>query len=322
MSNNQFIDDISEGDEFTGFYVLSRCELKEYDGGSRLVIVLSDKSGNVDGVIWDDAQEMSERFSKGDVVKIKGRMSTYRDKPQVSIDKVRAAETGEYDADSFIPTTPKDISELYRHALEFIESINDKHLKALGKMIFDNDIFQKEYSRTPGGMKWHHSYLGGLLDHSIGVTEICDFAAGQHPDLNRDLLVLAALLHDVGKIKEYSATTCIEYTDEGRLEGHIVLGERFVVNMCDRVDGFPPKLKMLLSHLILSHQGHKHFSSPVEPMIPEGFVLYYADEIDSKLNALSRISDKTEKQGKNWSDYVNLLGRFIYVNDKDGEESI
>ncbi|MFC1552277.1 3'-5' exoribonuclease YhaM family protein [Candidatus Latescibacterota bacterium] len=317
MSNNPSIDEISEGDDFTGFYALRRCDLKEYDGGFRLDIELADKSGHVPGVIWDDAQEIKELLGRGDVVKVKGKLLSYRDKPQVRIDKIRAAETGEYDLDSFVPSTPKDISELIGRAHTFIESIKDPHLSALGKLIFENEQFQSEYSRAPGGKKWHHSYLGGLLEHSIGVAEICDFVTGQHPDMNRDLLVLAALLHDVGKIKEYSVSTTIEYTDEGRLEGHIVLGERFVVNMCDRVDGFPPKLKMLLSHLILAHQGHKQFSTPVEPMIPEGFLLYYADEIDSKLNALGRISDKTRKEGKSWSDYVNLLSRFIYVDDKE-----
>ncbi|MFC1541907.1 3'-5' exoribonuclease YhaM family protein [Candidatus Latescibacterota bacterium] len=319
MSDNKFIENIREGDDFTGFYVLKRCELKEYDGGFRLDVELTDKSGSVPGVIWDNAQEMNELYHRGDVVKIKGRLLSYRDMPQARIEKIRTAEPGEYDPDSFIPTTSKDITALMRRAMEFIESIREKHLLKLGKLIFENEQFQKEFSRSPGGMKWHHPYLGGLLEHTIGVTEICDFVAGQHPDLNHDLLIIAALLHDVGKIKEYSATTIIDYTDEGRLEGHIVLGDRFVVNMCDRIDGFPNKLKMLLSHLILSHQGHKQFSTPVEPMIPEGFVLYYADEIDSKLNALRRISDKTEKGGKNWSEFVRLLGRYIYINDFDAE---
>jgi 3'-5' exoribonuclease len=317
MSNNPFIDELNEGDDFTGFYALRRCELKEYDGGFRLDIELADKTGHVPGVIWDDAQDTKELLDRGDVVKVMGKLLSYRDRPQVRVDKIRAAEADEYELDSFVPTTPKDIPELMGRARAFIESIRDPHLSALGKLIFDNEQFRAEYSRTPGGKKWHHSYLGGLIEHSVGVAEICDFAAGQHPEMNRDLLVLAALLHDVGKIKEYSVSTTIEYTDEGRLKGHLVIGERLVGNYCDRVDGFPPKLKMLLSHLILAHQGHKQFSTPVEPMIPEGFVLYYADEIDSKLNALGRISDKTRKAGKSWSDYVNLLGRFIYVDGSD-----
>ena len=305
MNENILIANMKEGDEFTGFYVLRRCELKEYGGGFRLDIELSDKSGSVSGVIWENTHQIKQQINKGIVVKVKGRLLTYREMPQVRIDKIRVAEEGEYDSESFIPSTSKDIHTMKTRVSE----------------IFEDDQFLKEYIRSPSGMKWHHPYLGGLLEHSVDVAEICNFMAEKHPELNRDLLVLAALLHDVGKIKEYSVTTMIDFTDEGRLEGHIIIGERFVRSMCDRIDDFPSKLRMLLSHLMLSHQGHKEFSSPVVPMIPEGFVLYYADEIDSKLNALGRITDKTEKDGNDWSEFVRLLGRYIFVDggEKPGE---
>ena len=316
-NENVMLSELNEGDDFIGFYALKRCELKEYDGGTRLDLELSDKTGSVPGVVWDDANLIRQQINKGDIVKVKGRLLSYRDMPQLRIDKIRQAVDGEFDPESFIPTTSKDINALKAHVKELIESIKNPYLLRLGKLIFENDQFMKEYTRSPAGMKWHHPYLGGLLEHSVGVTEICNFVAEKYQELNRDLLVLAALLHDVGKIREYSATTIIEISDEGRLEGHIVIGERFVRNMCDRIENFPPKLKMLVSHLMLSHQGHKEFSAPVEPMIPEGFVLYYADEIDAKLNAVGRITDKTKNMNEKWSEFVRLLGRFIYV---DAEE--
>ena len=313
MNENVLLSELSEGDDLIGFFVLKRCELKEYDGGFRLDVELSDKSDSIPGVVWEDAQLIRQQVDKGDIVKIKGRLLSYRDMPQVRIDKIRTAGEDEYDPESFVPSTPADIDALKARVMELVESIKDPHLSDLGKQIFENGQFMKEYSRAPGGMKWHHPYLGGLLEHSVNVTEICDFVAGKHLDLNRDLLVLAGLLHDVGKIREYAATTTIDFTDEGRLEGHIVMGERFVRNMCERIGNFPPKLKMLLSHLMLSHQGYKEFSTPVEPMIPEAFVLYYADEIDSKLNAVGRITEKAKKDGGKWSEFVRLLGRFIFV---------
>jgi len=315
-----YIADLVEGDDFTGFYVLKRCELKEYDGGFRLDIELVDKTGSIPGVVWEDAHQIRQQVDKGMVVKVHGCLLSFREMPQARVDKIRAAQAGEYDPESFIPSTSQDISVLQARVHELIESIKDPDLLRLGKLIFENDQFLKEYTRSPAGMKWHHPYLGGLLEHSVGVAEICNFVAGQHRELNRDLLVLAALIHDVGKIREYAATTTIDYSDEGRLEGHIIIGERFVRNMCERLDDFPQKLKMLLSHLMLSHQGHKEFSSPVVPMIPEGFILYYADEIDSKLNAVGRVIDKTRKDGKDWSDFVRLLGRFIYVDEREGNE--
>jgi 3'-5' exoribonuclease len=238
--------------------------------------------------------------------------------PQVKVEKIRPAMDGEYDPESFIPSTPKDIGILTKRVGELIESIKDPSLYKLGKLVFEDQQFMKDFNRSPGGVKWHHPYLGGLLEHSVRVAELCNFTAQEYPELNRDLLVLAALLHDLGKVKEYSATTIIDYTDEGRLEGHVIIGERFIRNMCERIESFPQKLKMLLSHLILSHQGHKEFSSPVEPMIPEAFVLYYADEIDAKLNALNRITETAKKDGGKWSEFIKLLGRYIFVDyDKD-----
>jgi len=314
MSDHLKIADLSEGDDFVGFYALRRCDLREYDGGHRLDIELGDQSGAVPGVVWDKARELKESLNKGDVVKVKGRLGSYRDRPQVRVDQIRSAKEGEYDPESFVPSTPKDIDDLLNRVQALVGSITDPNLSSLATMIFENRKFLDDYTKSPGGMQWHHPYLGGLLEHSVGVAEMCDFIASRNPELNRDLLVLAGLLHDVGKIKEYSATTLIEFTDEGRLEGHIVIGERFMRHMCDRIEGFPPKIRMLLSHLMLSHQGHKEFSSPVEPMIPEGFVLYYADELDSKLNAVTRVVRQTQEENKTWSDYIRIINRYIYAD--------
>ncbi len=314
MNDNLLITEIQEGTEFTGYYVLRRCELKESNGNFRINIELSDRSGSVPGVIWDNAQEIREKLDQGMVVKVRGMMLSYNNAPQVRVDKIRKAEDDECDPDSFLSRTSADMDALAERLQDLIKSITDPYLSKLAGLIFENMQFREGYFRSPGGMRWHHPYLGGLLEHSIGVADICDFVASRHQKINRDLLVLAALLHDSGKLKEYKAATTIEFTDEGRLEGHIVIGERLVRNMCERIEGFPTRLKMLLSHLMLSHQGHKEFSSPVEPMIPEAFILYYADELDSKLNALDRIAEKPENQGERWSDYIRLLGRFIYLD--------
>ncbi len=320
MADHPTIDSLAAGEEFVGFYALRRCELKEFDGGIRLDIEIADSTGALPGVIWDDPREAAETLARGAVVKVKGRLGSYRDKPQVRVIQIREAKSGEFDAESFIPSTPRDIDDLTKRLREIVASIGDSHLSRLGDEIFGNQQFMAEFTRTPGGKKWHHPYLGGLLEHTVGVTELCADIAVRHPELNRDLLVMGALLHDVGKIREYSATTMIEYTDEGRLEGHIILGERFVRNMCDRIEGFPPKLRMLLSHLMLCHQGRREFSTPVEPMIPEGFALYYADELDSKLNALSRIVEESSGE-ESWSEYVRNLNRFIYVDRDDLNDS-
>jgi 3'-5' exoribonuclease len=307
--------DLCEGDQFVGFYVLSRCDLKEHDGGFRLDIELRDASGSLPGVVWDNARDLVQQIPKGSVVKVQGRLLSYQDRPQVKVERIRAAAAGECDPAAFLPKTPKDIGALETKIRDFARSIRQPDLVRLAQSVFGDEPLIREFMRAPGGARWHHPYLGGLAEHTVGVTEICNFVASVHPELNRDLLVLAALLHDIGKIGEFDATTVIEYSDEGRLEGHIILGERFVRNRCDQLENFPPKLKMLLSHLLLSHQGHKEFSTPVEPMIPEAFALYFADEIDAKLNALGRIAEKNPNQP--WSEFVKILGRFIYLDRDD-----
>ena len=311
------IADIREGDEFVGFYALKRSALKETDGAFRLEIELSDMTGSFPGVIWEDAKAYRDTLPKGSVVKVKGRLGSYKDKPQARIDKIRTAEQGEYDPESFIPSISGDIDALAARVTEYVNTLKDPSLKRLGELVFGNPHFMKEYRKAPGGSSWHHSCFGGLLEHSVAVADICEFIAGKGYGLNRDLLVLAALLHDVGKIRELSATTVIEYTDEGRLEGHIVMGDRFVRAMCDRIEDFPPKLRMLLSHIMLSHHGQRAFSSPVEPMIPEAFALYYADEIDAKLDALKRIMEETSSDGRSWSDFNRILGRFLYAGERE-----
>ena len=311
------ITDIREGDEFVGFYVVKRSALKETDGSFRLEIELADKTGSVPGVIWEDAKTYRDTLTKGAVVKVKGRLGSYKEKPQARIDKIRPAEHGEYDPESFIPSISGDVEALAARVTAYVNTLKDPSLKQLGELVFGNPHFMKEFRKAPGGSSWHHGCFGGLLEHSVMVADICDFIAAKEYDLNRDLLVLAALLHDVGKIRELSATTTIEYTDEGRLEGHIVMGDRFVRAMCDRIEDFPPKLRMLLSHIMLSHHGHREFSSPVEPMIPEAFALYYADEIDAKLDALKRIVEESSSEGESWSDFNRILGRFLYTGERE-----
>lgn len=313
------IADLRDGDEFVGFYALRRCELKESDGAFRLEVELGDRSGVLSGVVWEDARQTKELLAKGDVVKVKGRLGSYRDRPQVRVDRIRKAEEGEYDSGSFIPATEADTDALARRVLEFVEGMGNPALRELGLLIFDNPEFMRDFRTSPGGSSWHHGCIGGLIEHSVAVAEVCDFIAGRNPGLNRDLLVLGALLHDVGKMREYSATTLIEFTDEGRLEGHIVMGERFVRNMTEQVADFPPRLRTLLSHLLLAHHGHREFLSPVEPMIPEAFVLYYADEMDAKLDALKRITRECSAEGKTWSDFNRILGRYLYTGDRSGE---
>jgi len=179
-------------------------------------------------------------------------------------------------------------------------------------LVFNDPDLREKFGKAPAGKLWHHNYLGGLLEHTLSVTQIASEVGKMYPDINQDLLIAAGLLHDIGKIETYIFKTFFDFTDEGRLVGHIVLGAQLVAGKIKLIVDFPKKLETELTHLILSHQGKLEHASPVVPMTLEGLILYYADEMDSNANAFLRIKKKEKMPGTQWSSYINLLGRYLY----------
>jgi len=195
--------------------------------------------------------------------------------------------------------------------------VQNTFLRGLLDLIFQDQKIRKAFGDAPGGKLWHHAYLGGLLEHTLSVTKIAEQAAKQYPGINRDLLLTAGLLHDIGKISSYTYRTVIDFTDEGRLLGHIVIGAQMVTDKIKIFPDFPRPLAKELLHLILSHQGKLEQASPVVPMTLEALLLYYADEIDSKANAFLRIQEREKKPGRTWSSYVNLMNQYFYFGEDE-----
>jgi 3'-5' exoribonuclease len=201
---------------------------------------------------------------------------------------------------------------------EFIASLTDEHLQKLLQSLFEDDSIWQQFAETPGGKLWHHPYLGGLAEHTLSLAKLCDLLAAHYKQLNRDLLIAGALLHDIGKIEELETKTGIDYSIEGRLLGHITIGALFVEKSVEQIEGFPEELRRQLLHLILSHQGEGTMGSPVKPMTPEALALHYADDLDSKLNAVERIRANTP-EGQPFSDYIKLMERFFYFGTDERE---
>ena len=197
------------------------------------------------------------------------------------------------------------------------QSVENSHLKELLNRVFTDSEIREQFKDAPGGKLWHHNYLGGLLEHTLSVTDIADRVGQMYPDIKRDLIIAAGLLHDIGKISSYTYKTLIDFTDDGRLVGHIVIGAQMVKDKIREIKDFPKDLEMELTHLILSHQGKLEHASPVVPMTLEGLILYYADEIDSNANAYQRITKREKEPGRKWSSYVSLINRYLYFG---GEE--
>ncbi len=318
------IRDLKPGQKITEFFIIRSKELRgrKNDNGFYLALELGDASGRIFGSLWDNVEESYKQIKEGEPVKIKALVIDWKGRPHLSIERVRPTQVRDkVNLDDFIPKMEENEEKLWKQFYKVVEGVKNKHLSCLLRNIFINKNFKSEYNKAPAGKLWHHCYEGGLLVHSLAVAKLVENLCELYPRINRDLVVSGALLHDIGKIAEYETKGYIDYSDEGRLHGHISLGFHYVASKIQDIDKFPEDLKNQLLHLILAHQGRREHGSPVEPMTREAFVLYYADEIDSTLNAFERIYDREHEEGKKWSNFVKLLDRFLYFGSNNVENS-
>jgi 3'-5' exoribonuclease len=318
-----FIAELSPGDDVEALFALRTVDLKEYSGGKMITLELVDRSGRINGVIWNGSSEIMRDLKPGRIFKVKGTVTTYKGKRQLTVDRI-LPETS-FDPDDFLPSGDISYEELDSRLTGAIEKVKDQDYRSLLEAIFSDEDIRRGFLRGVGGKLWHHNYSGGLAEHSLAIFDLCLDLSSKYKELDRDLLLTSALLHDIGKIRSYSLEGAIEYTDSGRLLGHIVMGDQIVGEAIDGIGDFPDEKKLLIRHLILSHQGSPEQSSPVSPMTPEGMVLYIADLMDSKLAAMRRIKQKEHRPGVSWSNFVKLLDRHLYFGkneSEDGQEDI
>ncbi len=303
--------DYNIGDQVTTFLAVRRFQRAEKrDGQPYLKMNLGDKSASIDAIMWEGFEQIVDRIRPGVVLKIQGFIQEYGGRSQIRLERIRLGDEQEYDLAEFLPTSSVTPEQLAARLDEILGSVADPHLRQLLEYIFAEGKIRAQFLSTPGGQRWHHASVGGLAEHTFGVVDICNFCAGLYPELDGELLICGALLHDLGKIKQYSTSSVFEYTDSGRLLGHIAEGDELVANAVRHIEGFPCEMEMCLRHLILSHHRELENGSPVVPQTREAFILSYADEMDAKMGALRQIGEKTGDES--WSDYVRLINRFIY----------
>jgi len=203
---------------------------------------------------------------------------------------------------------------------QIIAGIDDIHYKDLLLEVFNDGILRRKFTFTPAAKLWHHSYIGGLAEHTLNVVNLCRAACDVYKDLNRDLITAGALLHDIGKADTYSLDNFFDYTDDGRLIGHIVIADRIICDKIKRLKDFPAEKKKLIRHLVLSHQGTYEYASPVLPQTLEANILYIIDLLDSRVGGITKVMNKSRQPGQRWSAWVKLIERFIYFGDKSKEE--
>ncbi|MDP2210516.1 MAG: HD domain-containing protein [Candidatus Aquicultor sp.] len=313
----QDINSLAGGEHVDACFVVHRKEKKLTKTGSAFAdIVLGNKTGTIGAKIWSVPDATYDCFDVGSIVKVTGVVELYQQKPQLKISSLEPVVDGEIDYSDFIPTTSADTDALRAELLEIVGSIKNPQLRKLLQEIFDDGILA-EFAKAPAAKGFHHAYLGGLLEHSVGVARLSDRIAGLYPGkVNRDLLVAGALVHDIGKLREFSYAQLIDYSTVGRLIGHHVLGYEIINERAGRLGDIDAEIVLQLGHLILSHHGSYENQSPRKPKTIEALLLHLCDDADAKINAFLLIDEKSDA-GAEWSPYNKVLERFIYLRKID-----
>jgi 3'-5' exoribonuclease len=312
----QFIADIKAGDWVDDIFVLSEKILSQKrDGDNFLNVTLSDKTGTLKGVVWDNVDQIAAGITSGDFAYVNGSVSDYKGALQVVIKKMDPYSPDRIDPSDFLPQTSRDIERMFKRLLKRADSITTDYLKALIDAFFNDKEFVDKFKTAPAAKKMHHAYIGGLLEHTLSMSSLADKIAGHYGGVNRDLLLSGAILHDIGKIEEFEYQSKIDYSDKGRLLNHIVIGIKMVDDKLSGINNFPEDQMLLLKHMIVSHHGTREFGSPEPPKTIEAILLNYIDEIDSKVKAV-RDFIASEDPDETWTSYHRLLERHFYKGKK------
>lgn len=314
---------LSTGTQFWGKYlILEKVQRKIKDGRDIINLKLGDASGEVDAVVWDSCK-VTGQIESGVVIGLLADLGLYNNRLQVTARRIKILEDDPFE---YVKKPDADTGAMITDFISTLNSITDPYLQGLLQRIFSSQV-QNTFFNAPAAKKIHHNYSGGLLEHTLAVAQLCSKIAESYPELNRDLLVSGALLHDIGKLKEYEMKVVPEYSIEGRLLGHIVMGSELITSQINamRAEGlnFPDKLEWMLKHMILSHHGNLEFGSPVIPLFPEAFVLYMMDNLDAKLFVFKNKIDENSGDDEFFTNYDSFFGQnfftYRYRGDKEEE---
>lgn len=304
----RFINELHEGDRINGIYLCKQRQSavtkngKPYDN-----IILQDKTGVLDGKIWDPNSLGIDEFDALDYIEVMGDVTSFAGAMQLNIKRARKASEGEYDPADYLPVSENSTDDMYSQLLAMIGSVKNPYLSALLKKLFAEDKeFLKSFEGHSAAKTVHHGFIGGLMEHTLSVARLCEYMAGAYPLLNRDLLITAALLHDVGKTRELSAFPMNDYTDEGQLLGHIIIGAQMIHDLAKDIPDFPIDLENQLVHCVLAHHGELEYGSPKKPALAEAVALNLADNTDARMETLTEIF-AADKGKKEWLGYNRLF---------------
>lgn len=308
----KFVNQLKPSETVEDIFLLSEKSLAvKKDGDHYLNIVLSDKTGKINAVVWDHVDMINSRTAAGDYVRVLGSVGEYKSSLQLIVKSIETISHDGISREDFIPSSRRNTQHMLDRLIKLTEAIQTRHYRQLLSLFWEDAEFVKKFKLAPAAKKMHHAYLGGLLEHTLSLALLADKVADHYGGIDRDLLLTGAILHDIGKIIEFEYEHQIDYSDEGRLISHIVIGVDLVEKKINQLDQFPPKAVLLLKHLIISHHGSRDLGSPQPPMTLEAVMLNYLDEIDSKMNGIREFMESHDT-GEEWTPYHKLLERFFY----------
>lgn len=288
-----YVADLADGQIVTSLYLVREKEIRTSarTGKSWLELNLADRSGSIPAKMWDNFEAIAKTFERDDVVRVRGRVKLYNDRKELTLEQIVPAAEKDYELADFLPHTKYNVEELYTELRAAVGGMKNPWLQKLLACVVDDPEIAPRLKRAPAAMTMHHAYLGGLLEHTVSLVGLANAVCAHYPELDRDLLLTGVVLHDIGKLEELRYARGIEYSDEGRLLGHIAIGAMLVREKCKRIERFPAPLRVMVEHLILSHHGSHEFGSPSLPQFPEAVALHAIDDLDSKMAGMRATLD-------------------------------
>jgi len=300
----------------SSFVVISKQVKPKKTGEPYLALTLGDRCGQIEAKMWDNVEDALDAFEQEDFLKIKGLLNKYKNRFQLTIHKLRKLGDSEIDFGDYLPKTTKDVEELWRTVGEFVATFKDSNLRTLVQLFMADPEIAEAYKNAPAAKSLHHAYIGGLLDHVVSLFRSCDLVCRNYPQINRDLLLTGAFLHDIGKIHELTYNRSFSYTSRGQLLGHMIIELEMLQKKLAALPNFPDEMKTLIEHLIISHHGQYEFGSPKLPMFPEALMLHYLDDLDSKMESMRAHFEREAENESSWTSYNASLGRTLLNSAK------
>jgi 3'-5' exoribonuclease len=307
-----FVADLQPDQIITGTFLVQHKDVRQKKSGDLyLSLTLSDRTGELDAKMWDNAAEAIETFAQDDFVKVKGLMQVFQNRPQLTLHKIQAVVDADIDVADYFPASKRDRDEMFLELQGWVASIGNPYLKALLQAIFADEEIARAYRVAPAAKAIHHAWIGGLLEHVLSLCTLAKFTAAHYSDIDLDLVLAGVMPHDIGKISELKYARSFSYSTEGQLLGHIVIGLGMVEDKLRLISGFPEKLRDLLLHMIVSHHGELAFGSPKVPLFPEAMLLHHLDNLDSKMECMRGLIERDRQIEGVWTGYSSALDRNV-----------